>query len=49
VDDYQRWMRPRSPKWGTVMMPSAVFRQLARPFSALIREDADAYNARIDS
>jgi hypothetical protein len=49
VDDYQRWMRPRSPKWGTVMLPSAVFRQLARPFSALIREDADAYNGRIDS
>jgi hypothetical protein len=32
ADDYQRHMRVRSPKWGTVSLPGAVFRELVRPF-----------------
>jgi len=29
--DYQRHMRVRSPRWGTVSLPTAVFRELVRP------------------
>ena len=32
VDDYRRHMRTRSPRWGTVMLASADFRALVRPF-----------------
>lgn len=32
VRDYQRHMRIRSPKWGTVTIPRPVFRELVRPF-----------------
>jgi hypothetical protein len=32
VADYRRHMRVRSPKWGTVALPGAVFRELVRPF-----------------
>jgi hypothetical protein len=32
VADYARSMRVRSPKWGTVGLPGAVFRELVRPF-----------------
>lgn len=32
VADYRRHMRVRSPRWGTVCLPGAVFRQLVRPF-----------------
>jgi hypothetical protein len=32
VDDYRRHMRVRSPRWGTVMLPTAVYRELVRPF-----------------
>lgn len=31
--DYRRHMRVRSPRWGTVSLPSAVFRDLVRPFN----------------
>jgi hypothetical protein len=31
VADYRRHMRVRSPSWGTVSLPGAVFRQLVRP------------------
>jgi hypothetical protein len=31
VADYRRHMRVRSPKWGTVDLPGAVFRRLVRP------------------
>jgi hypothetical protein len=31
VEDYKRAMRVRSPKWRTVWLPSAVFRELVRP------------------
>jgi hypothetical protein len=29
--DYRRHMRVRSPRWGTVSLPGAVFRELVRP------------------
>jgi len=32
VEEYVAAMKVRSPKWGTVTIPSAVFRQLAKPF-----------------
>jgi hypothetical protein len=32
VSDYRRHMRVRSPRWGTVALPGAVFRELVRPF-----------------
>ncbi len=32
ADDYRQHMRVRSPKWGTVGLPGAVFRSLVRPF-----------------
>lgn len=32
VEDYLLHMRVRSPKWGTVGLPGAAFRTLARPF-----------------
>jgi hypothetical protein len=32
IEDYHSHMRVRSPKWGTVALPGAVFRQLVRPF-----------------
>ena len=34
VDLYRRHMRVRSPKWDTVDMSVAIFRQLVRPFRA---------------
>jgi hypothetical protein len=36
VADYRRHMRQRSPRWGTVGLPGAAFRDLVRPFSAFI-------------
>jgi hypothetical protein len=33
IDSYRRHMRRRSPRWGTVGLPQAVFRRLVRPFS----------------
>jgi hypothetical protein len=32
VDQYRPHLRVRSPRWGTVSLPGAVFRALARPF-----------------
>jgi hypothetical protein len=32
LDEYAVHLRVRSPKWGTVDLPSAAFRRLARPF-----------------
>lgn len=46
VSDYQRHMRVRSPRWGTVEVPSARFRELVRPLHdftrgpLLLREEA---------
>ena len=31
VDAYRQRMRVRSPRWGTVGLPGAVFRELVRP------------------
>ncbi|HEY7309369.1 MAG TPA: HYExAFE family protein [Gemmataceae bacterium] len=31
VSDYRRHMRVRSPKWGTVTLPRAAYRELVRP------------------
>ena len=33
VNDYRAAMRTRSPRWGTVHLPTAAFRQLVKPFS----------------
>ena len=33
VDSYRRWMRTRSPKWGTVCLPNDVYRELVEPWS----------------
>jgi hypothetical protein len=38
VEDYLQHMRVRSPKWGTVNVPMAVFRTLARPFRYFTHE-----------
>jgi hypothetical protein len=38
VEDYQREMRCRSPKWGTVFLPGASFRRLARPFHSFTQD-----------
>jgi hypothetical protein len=32
VSDYREHMRTRSEKWGTVHLPTAEFRRLAKPF-----------------
>lgn len=37
VAAYQQHMRVRSPRWGTVCLPTAVFRALVRPFSAFLQ------------
>ena len=38
VDEYRRHMRVRSPRWGTVMLPTAAFRELVRPFREFVAE-----------
>ena len=38
ADDYRQHMRVRSPKWGTVALPTATFRELVRPFCYYVRE-----------
>jgi hypothetical protein len=35
VDDYRRHLRVRSPKWGTVAVPVAIFRDLVLPVSEI--------------
>jgi hypothetical protein len=37
---YRRHMRVRSPRWGTVTLPGAVFRELVRPFYHFTRGEA---------
>jgi hypothetical protein len=37
ISEYRRAMRRRSPRWGTVHLPSEAFRQMVRPFSELLR------------
>jgi hypothetical protein len=36
ADEYRLEMKPRSPRWGTVHLPSAAFRDLVRPFTELL-------------
>lgn len=38
LDDYVNHMKVRSPKWGTVSLPSAQYRTLARPFRFFTHE-----------
>jgi hypothetical protein len=38
IEDYRRHLRVRSPRWGTVHLPSKDFRQLAKPFQYFTRE-----------
>jgi hypothetical protein len=36
VNDYRAQMRIRSPRWGTVSLPGAVFRDLVRPLQCFL-------------
>jgi hypothetical protein len=36
VEDYAEHMRPRSPRWGTVDLPTDTFRLLVRPFTTFL-------------
>jgi hypothetical protein len=45
VAEYRAAMRSRSPKWGTVTLPAAAFRKLARPFSDFWQDPAWAPEA----
>lgn len=38
VDEYAQAMRVRSPKWGTVYLPSCEFHRLARPMGQVLQE-----------
>jgi hypothetical protein len=38
MEDYRQHLRVRSPSWGTVHVPSSVFRQKARPFNFFMRD-----------
>jgi hypothetical protein len=38
VEEYQREMKPRSPKWGTVTLPTSVYRRLIHPFHYFTRD-----------
>ena len=38
LDEYQEHARLRSPKWGTVNMPTAAFARYARPLADWLRE-----------
>ncbi len=49
VADYRRAMRVRSPKWGTVHLPLAAFRELVRPFRFFVAEfDPAAVEAELE-
>jgi hypothetical protein len=37
AEDYRRHMRVRSPKWGTVGLPGATYRELVQPFCIFTR------------
>jgi hypothetical protein len=37
VEEYQKRMKVRSPKWGTVTLPGEAFRELVRPLSHFLR------------
>jgi hypothetical protein len=50
LDEYRDNCRPRSGKWDTVTLPTAIFRQLARPIQEEggLRATEQAYNTMID-
>lgn len=39
--DYRRHMRVRSPRWGTVCLPTEAFRELVRPFRSFTHPEAE--------
>ena len=43
LGDYARWARPISPRWDTLAMPAAQFRELAAPFDWFIAAPAASY------
>lgn len=55
VDEYVRSMKVRSPKWRTVYLPTAVFRQLVRPLGCMLPEVCDepdqlgAFNSQLSA
>lgn len=42
VEDYAEHMRPRSPRWGTVDLPTDTFRLLVRPFTSFLVSPEEA-------
>ena len=42
VEDYQRLMKPRSEKWGTVALSVECFRSCVQPFSAFLEQGMDS-------
>jgi hypothetical protein len=40
IDDYERFMRPRSPSWGTVDLPAMVFQKVSRPLREILERGA---------
>lgn len=40
AEDYRQHMTTRSPRWGTVGLPAKAFRNLVKPFTALIQKSA---------
>lgn len=47
LDDYRRHMRTRSPRWGTVMLPTTRFRELVRPFRDFVSRRVLVGSARM--
>ena len=39
VGDYRAAMRTRSPRWATVHLPTAAFRDMVKPFSYFLHDD----------
>ncbi|HTU90178.1 MAG TPA: HYExAFE family protein [Gemmataceae bacterium] len=40
INDYQRHMRVRSPKWGTVTLPRAAYREMVQPLNHFTQAEA---------
>ncbi len=41
LSDYARWARPISPRWDTLAMPTAQFREMAAPLDWFVTVPAD--------
>lgn len=48
INEYQRFMRVRSPKWGTVTLPREAYRSLVRPLSHYTRIEAPVSQGAAD-